>query len=370
LQGKRKTGIRKMVKDRNLSKKGDKVLFFLPLALSIFGLLAIFDASSVSALRDFKDSFHYVKNQLVWLVLGFGSFLICSRIDLKLLKKFALPFFVFNLFLLVLVLIPGIGREVYGGRRWLPIGSWGFQPAELAKLSIIIYLSRLFEKRKEFLPFATVVGIVLILLMLEPDLGTAVVTVATAFCLYFVSGASWKHLGIFAGAASIIGPLLILLSPYRKARLLTFLNSSFDAEGASYHVRQVLIALGAGGLFGRGFGQSRQKFLFLPEVTTDSIFAIVAEELGFLGASLLILILGFLVYRGLRLVAKLDDPFEQMLTVGNVSCVGVQMLVNLGAMVALVPLTGVPLPFISYGGSSLLICLTGMGIVYNISKNC
>lgn len=358
-----------MLKTKHSFQKGDKVLFFLPLALSVFGLLAIFDASSVSALRDFNDSFHYVKNQLVWLCLGVGSFLFFSKIKIDLLKKYALPFFVFNLILLVLVLIPGVGREVYGGRRWLPIGPWGFQPAELAKLSIIIYLSRLFERKKDLLPFATVVGVVLLLLMLEPDLGTAVVTVASAFCIYFVAGAEWKHLGILGAAALVIGPLLILLSPYRKARLLTFLNSSFDAQGASYHVRQVLVALGAGGLWGRGFGQSRQKFLFLPEVTTDSIFAIIAEELGFLGATILILILGFLVLRGLKLAARLNNPFEQMLTAGIISCVGTQVIVNLGAMVSLIPLTGVPLPFISYGGSSLLICLTGMGIVYNISKS-
>jgi cell division protein FtsW len=349
--------------------KGDRLLFFLPLTLSLFGLLAIFNASSLSALRDFNDKFYYLKHQAVWFVLGTGSFIALSLFDYRQLRKLAFPGLLITLFLLLIVLIPGIGREVYGGRRWLNFGFFGFQPAELAKLSLVIYLSTLFEKRREFWPFLSLTGLVLVLLLLEPDLGTASLLGATAFGLYFLAGAPLKEIVTILGLGATLGPLLILFSPYRKARLLTFLNSSFDPSGASYHVRQILIALGSGGLLGRGLGHSRQKFLFLPEVTTDSIFAIIAEEFGFLGASVLVAAFLFLIYRGLKAALKAKDKFGQLLASGIIIYIGLQTMVNLGAMVALIPLTGVPLPFISYGGSSLLISLAGMGIVYNISRN-
>lgn len=349
--------------------KGDKWLVALPIALSIFGLLIVFDASSISALRDFNNKFHYLKNQSVWFVFGLSLFFVFSILDYKVLRKIAFPFFISCLILLVLVLIPGLGKEIYGGRRWLQIGNFGFQPAELAKLSIIIYLSTIFEKKRDFWPFLVVISVILGLLILEPDLGTAVIVISSAFCLYFVAGAPIKNLLLISGLGLVVVPLLIVLSPYRKQRLVTFLNSSFDTEGASYHVKQVLIALGSGGIFGRGFGQSRQKFLFLPEVTTDSIFGVIGEELGLFGSLILLSVLFFLVYRSLRLALLVKDPFAKMLVCGIAFCLGFQTVINLGSMVVLIPLTGVPLPFISYGGSSLVVSLAGMGIVYNISRS-
>jgi len=357
-----------MLKARKAASKGDKVLFFLPLGLSLFGLLAIFDTSSVSALRNFGDSFHYVKNQSLWLFLGFLLFLFFSFIDYKSLKKLALPLFVVSLLGLVLVLIPGVGKEVYGGKRWLFFGSFNLQPSEFAKFALVVYLSTLFEKKREFFPFLTILGLVLILVVLEPDLGTAMVLVCTSFGLYFIAGAPISQLLITTLISLIVLPCLIIFSYYRRQRLITFLTSSFTAEKASYHVKQILIALGSGGIFGRGFGQSRQKFLFLPEVTTDSIFAIIGEEFGFIGAVILILVLFFLVYRSFRLALLTKDPFARLLVSGIALGLGLQILVNLGAMVVLIPLTGIPLPFISYGGSSLLICLSEAGIVYNISR--
>jgi len=357
-----------MLRPKTYKLPGDKLLLILPLALSIFGLIVIFGASSVSALRDFNDKFHYLENQSIWLVLGMILFFIFSSIDYKILKKVAFPFFFLSLFCLLLVLIPSLGRQVYGGRRWLQIGFLGFQPAELTKFSMIIYLSTLFEKKREFLPFLVIVGIVLGLLILEPDLGTATIVISTAFAIYFVAGAPPGKILTFLSLSLVAVPVLIFLAPYRKQRLLSFLNSSFEANEASYHVKQILIALGSGGILGRGLGQSRQKFLFLPEVTTDSIFAIIGEELGFLGALLLIFTLAFLVYRSFRLALIVKDPFAKLLVTGIAFCIGFQIAVNLGAMVVLVPLTGIPLPFVSYGGSSLLVCLAGMGIIYNISK--
>lgn len=356
-----------MLKAKNLFT-GKNVFLFLPLALSIFGLLMIFEASSVSALRDFNDKFYYLKHQVVWLFFGVISFFVFSFLDYRIWRKLSLPFFVLSIIFLVLVLIPGIGKTVYGGRRWIWLGIFRFQPAELAKLSLVIYISSLFEKKKRFLPFLVVVGLVLGLLLLEPDLGTAVIILSSVFSIYFITGVSYLQIAGIGIVAAILSPVLILFSSYRKERFFAFLKSSFSAEESSYHVRQVLLALGIGGFFGRGLGQSKQKFLFLPEVTTDSIFAIIAEEFGFLGSTLIIFLFVYLIVSGFKLALSCKDPFGQMLVVGITAYIGVQALINFASMVTLIPLTGVPLPFISYGGSSLLITLSSMGIIYNISK--
>lgn len=351
------------------SKKGDKIFFVMPFALSIFGLLAVFDASSVSAIHDFNDKFYYLKNQSVWFLLGFLLFFIFSRIDLRILKKIALPLLLLNVIFLILVLIPGFGRQIYGGRRWLNFFGFGFQPAEMTKLTLIIYFSTLFEKKKEILPFLVIVGSVLALLILEPDLGTSAIIISTAFCLYFVAGSPLKNVFVISILGAVVFPLLALFSPYRKQRLLNFLGAAFDIKGASYHVKQVLIALGSGGFLGRGLGQSRQKFLFLPEAATDSIAAVLGEEFGFLGLIILVLAFLFLVYRIFNLAMSVKDPFFRILLSGIAFFIGIQTFINLGAVAVVIPFTGVPLPFISYGGSSLLVCLASMGIVYNISRN-
>lgn len=349
--------------------QGDKLLFFLPLVLSLFGLLMIFDASGVAALQDFKDQFYYLKMQSIWLSLGLILFIFFSWFDYQRLRKLALPGLILSLSFLIIVLLPGIGREALGGRRWLGIGNFVFQPAELTKLSLVIYLATLFEKRRELLTFFALISFIFLLLILEPDLGTAVIIVGTAFSLYFLAEAPMRHLVLMALFVLLIGPFLVLSSPYRKKRLLTFLNPLFEEQGASYHIRQALIAIGSGGFFGRGLGQSRQKFLFLPEVSTDSIFAVIAEELGLIGVTILLLAFIFLIYRGLKVASLAPDRFGQMLAGGIIFSLGFQTVINLSAMVSLVPLTGIPLPFISYGGSSLIVVLSGMGIVYNISKS-
>jgi cell division protein FtsW len=286
----------------------------------------------------------------------------------------------FSFFSLILVLIPGIGTKVLGARRWLVLGPLTFQPAELVKLSFIIYLSAFllnesfgFEEpvssnKKKLLPFLVMLFILLGLVMLEPDLGTAIVLAATGLVVYFASGASLFYLTLVGIIGILSGVGLILFSPYRRERLLTFLNPTRDPLGASYHIRQILIAIGSGGWLGIGLGQSRQKYEYLPAVTTDSIFAVVAEELGFIGAVALLSIFLILIWRGMKIAKEAPDEFGRLLAVGITSWIGFQFLVNLSAMVALVPLTGVPLPFISYGGSSLVLSLTGMGILANIAR--
>ena len=269
---------------------------------------------------------------------------------------------------MVLVLIPGLSNQTYGARRWINLFGFTLQPTELIKLSLVIYLAAWLEKEKPFWPYLVILGIILSLVMLQPDLGTSIVIILSAVLVYFASGAKLLKLILLGVVGSLSGAGLILLSSYRKARLLTFFNPSNDPLGSSYHIRQALIAIGSGGWWGLGLGQSRQKYQFLPQVTTDSIFAIITEELGFIGATLLIIALFFFFFKALKLAKLAPDNFQRLLVVGIVSWIGLQAIINLSAMLSLLPLTGVPLPFISYGGSSLVVTLIGVGLLLNISR--
>lgn len=346
----------------------DKPLLFVVLGLVLFGLVMILNVSVVEAAKLFGDKFFFVKRQIIWAGLGILLMSVLAAVPYRFFRGLAVPLFWATVGLLIAVLIPGIGTVISGARRWLELGPIVIQPSELAKPALIIYLAHIFSKQKSFLPFLFAVGLVLGLVIFEPDMGTGVVLGTVSLLLYFASGAPIAY--FFASipllALAILG--LALSSEYRKARLLTFLDPTTDPLGASYHVRQIIIALGSGGLFGLGLGQSRQKYLFLPEPTTDSIFAIIGEELGFLGASLVLLAFLFLIWRGLRIALGTQDPFGRFLAVGITSWLGIQAFINLGAMVALVPLTGVPLPFLSYGGSSLVAGLAGIGIILNVSR--
>jgi len=329
----------------------------------------VYNASVVEAFRVFRDKYYYLKNQALWLAIGFLIMIFLSRIDYHIFKKISGPIFLANLILLALVLIPGVGTQIKGARRWLNLGFFMLQPSELVKLTFSAYLACWFEKKRRMLHFFFLIILVSGLIILEPDLGTLLVIITNAFLLYFLSGASVLKLGVLGLVSVFMGILLVLSSSYRKSRLLTFLNPTRDPLGSSYHIRQVLIALGAGGFFGLGLGQSRQKYEFLPEATTDSIFAIIAEESGFVGASLLILIFTIITLKGLLISAKAKDKFGQLLAGGISGWIGIQAIINLAAMVALIPLTGLPLPFISYGGSSLIVAFAGVGILLNIARN-
>jgi len=353
---------------KNPSNKPDWLIIGLTLGLTIFGIVMVGNASVLKAYQDFGDKFYFLRAQICWALLGIGAFFITSLLNYNFWKKVAIPAIIFSLITLILVLIPRLGISALGARRWLGFGFFSFQPAELAKLSFILYLSSFFSKKKNIWPFLAILGILVGLIMLEPDLGTTVVLAATGLSIYFVSGAPIFAIGLIALFGILSGVGLILTSPYRKERLLTFFDPSKDPLGASYHIRQVLIAIGSGGLFGVGLGQSRQKYEYLPEVTTDSIFAIIAEELGFIGAVVLLGLFLLLIWRGFKIAKEAPDEFGKLLAVGVSSWIGFQALINLCSMVALVPLTGVPLPFISYGGSSLVLSLAAMGILVNISK--
>ncbi|PIU03154.1 putative lipid II flippase FtsW [Candidatus Shapirobacteria bacterium CG08_land_8_20_14_0_20_39_18] len=346
----------------------DILLFYLTVALSIFGVLMIFEASSVTAFQDFGDKYYYIRQQIIWIIIGFISLAIFSKINYQVLRKISPILILATIGFLILVLVPGIGIKLLGARRWINLGFFGFQPAELVKLSLVIYLSSVFTSKSRFLPLIFVLGLLNLLILLEPDLGTAVIISITGFILYFVSGAPLLSLIGFITSSLIGGIILIISSSYRRARLLTFFDPNRDPLGSSYHLHQILLALGSGGLFGVGIGASRQKYAYLPEATTDSIFAVIAEELGFIGALVLIGLFLIIIWRGFKIAVETPDRFGQLLAVGITSWIGIQMVVNLAAMVSLIPLTGVPLPFVSYGGSSLVINLAGIGILLNISR--
>jgi cell division protein FtsW len=352
-------------------KKPDLVLLGCIVFLSFFGLLMIYDASSVIAYRDFHDKYHYIKDQLVWTVLGYVALSFFAVFNYKSFYYLALPLLIIAIILLILVFIPGIGVFALGANRWINAGFFILQPAEFVKLSLAIYLAAWFsaKEKERFLAFCLLIGLVLLLVMAQPDMGTASIIMFEAFVLYFLSGGSLKHFLYSIPAIGALGLVLISIAPYRAARLTSFLKVHDSVHESSYHVKQILIALGSGGVMGVGLGNSLQKYAYLPENVTDSIFAIIAEEFGLIGSTLLVTLFFIIVWRGLLIASRTKDTFGKLLASGIIAFIGIQMAINLAAMTALVPLTGVPLPFISYGGSALIVDMSAIGILLNISRH-
>lgn len=351
-------------------KKVDFVLLLNVFCLVFFGLLMIYDASFFIAFRDFGDKYHYIKDQFVWVLLGCIALTFFSFFDYHKFYTLSVPILISAIGLLIAVFIPGLGIYRLGAQRWIDVGIVSLQPAEYVKLALAIYLSAWFstKEKKRFTAFALLMGVILTLVMLEPDMGTAIIILSEALIIYFLSGGKILYFFLMIPVLSIVGYLLIKLEPYRAARLATFLNSSSSLETSSYHVRQILIALGMGGIWGVGIGNSIQKYAYLPENTTDSIFAIIAEELGFVGASVLIIMYAILIWRGFLIAMHARDGFGKLLGGGVTAFLGIQVIINLGAQTTLLPLTGVPLPFISYGGSALIVDMTAIGILINIAR--
>ncbi|OGG26767.1 cell division protein FtsW [Candidatus Gottesmanbacteria bacterium RIFCSPLOWO2_01_FULL_39_12b] len=366
-----------MIKDRPLKllkqqKKVDFWIILLTLIFSLFGILMIYEASNVIAFKDFGDKYHFVKDQMVWFGIGLVALMITSRISYKRLNFISVIILIFSIISLIGVFIPGVGIKIYGARRWIGLGGFSFQPSELAKLSLIVYLSSwLSSSSKEkgrFIAFLLLFCLIVGLIILQPDLGTAIIIINIFISMYFLSGASIWHFIFILPIVLMTVTALAIFSPYRFARITTFLNPNIDPLGASYHIRQILISLGSGGIWGLGLGSSIQKYQFLPEATTDSIFAIIGEEFGFIGAILIIILLIVFIYR-LILVAKYaPDKQSYLLSCGIFTLFASQTVINLGSMVTLFPLTGVPLSFLSYGGSNLIISYIAIGIILNISR--
>lgn len=349
--------------------KADWVLLGSVIFISLFGLLMVYDASQFEAYRDFGDKYYFIKQQIIWLVMGLFALGFFTFFDYHRLQRFALPLFIASVVLLLLVFIPGLGVSAGGAHRWLRFSGFSVQPAEIIKLASTIFLAALFQKHSKSLPFFVILGLVgTIIGIFQKDLGSAIIFSMISFSIYFAAQAPLSHFValLVVGLSSMIG--FILIAPYRIKRVVAFLDPFTDPQGFSYHISQVLIALGSGGLFGLGVGQSRQKFAYIPEVTTDSIFSVIGEEFGLFGSLVLISIIGFLILRGFKIAQEASDNYGKLLAVGLTTWLGAQAVINLAAMVSLMPLTGVPLPFISYGGSALLANLVAVGILLNISK--
>ncbi len=352
-------------------KKGiDRSFCIAIIILVIFGLIMVYDASVVQGLKIFNDSYYYIKQQLIWVCLGIASMIFFMQFDYKRFKDYALPLVVFSFILLVAVFIPTLGVSGGGAHRWLKVGPITIQPAEIIKLTGVIFLAAVFEKKAKLMPFLILVGgVTFVTAVLQKDLGSTIVFVVTATLLYFASGAPIWHFLLTFPVAVAAFVTLIVTSSYRSKRVLAFLDPFSDPQGFTYHISQVLIALGSGGLFGLGLGHSRQKFAYIPEVSTDSIFGIIGEEMGFFGSLVLLGVFLLVLSKGFKIAQNCNDRFGKILALGITCWLGIQIVINLSSMTALLPLTGVPLPFISYGGSALVANLTAVGILLNISKH-
>ncbi len=366
---------------RQTTNKGhlDVKLLFTVFALLAIGLVAIASAGVFYAETRFNDDYFFFKRQLLYGILpGIMALYFFQRADYHRWQKWVVPLFISNIILLILVFIPGIGAKIYGASRWVQIGPLQFQPSEMTKLVVILYLAAWFVgKGKErvgdlfegFVPFMAIFGVIAFLIMKQPDTGTLGVIFLVALSIFFAAGARLSHLtAIFIGGLVALG-ILIKMAPYRLQRFLVFLNPDLDPRGVGYHVNQALLAIGSGGLWGLGLGHSRQKFNYLPEPVTDSIFAIFSEEWGFIGAVVVILLFLYLAWRGFAIAKYAADDFGRLVAVGIVMWITTQAFVNIAAISGLIPLTGIPLPFISYGGTSLVFLMAGVGILLNISRH-
>ena len=360
----------------------------LLMAVIVFGLVMLSSASAIAGLQEpFNDQYYFVKRQLLYgLLIGLPTMWVMSRIDYHVWKRYAFPIVVVNAILLGMVIVPGIGASYLGASRWIHLGSFLFQPSEFMKLSFLLYLGIWLEAREKsrtihdagegFIPFMIMIGfLVLMIAGIQKDLGTTVVIAVIAITVYYAAGAPWKHLGLIAASGAGVLFLLVKILPifftsfaYRANRLTVFLNPGHDPLGVGFHINQALLAIGSGGIFGVGLGHSRQKFNYLPEVSTDSIFAVISEEMGFLFAIGLVALYLGLMWHGLAVARKAPDPFGKIVAIGITTWITFQAVVNIMAMLSLLPLTGIPLPFVSYGSTSMATLLIAVGILINISR--
>lgn len=359
------------------NRRPDYILLTLIFLLLAGGLIMLASASVAVSYQKFGSTSKLIVNQLTSGVLvGGGGFLIAQWIPYAFWRRISLPLLLCTLLALVAVFTPQFGFGAGGARRWISFQFIFFQPSEVAKLAMVVYLTAFFAKTKDRLanfwqsvfPFILVSGAILGLIALEPDIGTLGVILATAAVMFFIAGGKIKHVSWIAIACIGLFFIFIASAPYRLDRFTVFLHPGHDPKGSGYQTQQALLAAGSGGMWGLGLGESRQKYSFLPESVGDSIFAITAEELGFVGAVAMVVIFVFFALRSYWVAARAPDPFGRYLAVGIASWIVLQAFINISAIIGIIPLTGVTLPFVSYGGSSLALVLVGCGILVNISK--
>lgn len=362
----------KKIKPKNI----DWQFLLIVASLLIFGLFILSSASFAVGEKKWNDPQHYLKEQLLkGVLIGIVGFLIFLKIPLELLKKYSFVFLIFSIGLLILVFFPKLGLSYGGSTRWLNLGSAAFQPSELLKLSFLIYLASWFESRHKelqkfssgLLPFLIITGIIGFLLFLQPNMGTFSIIALSAVAIYFVAGGKLRHLVIIGLSGLILFSIFVFVKPYGTERLRTFLNPQNDTRGTAYQINQALISIGAGGMGGIGVNQNSAS-TYLPETIGDSIFAVLAEKLGFFGVSFALLLYFLFTIFSFRIALKSNEYFPKLLTVGLASWVLIQSFINIAAISGIIPLTGVPLPFISYGSSALVVNLAGAGIIANVSR--
>lgn len=358
-------------------KNPDWIVFFAVVSLMGFGIIMVFSATSVTAYQKYGDSFHFLKRQVIWSFLALIVMFLFMRIDYhRWFDKTWKPILYLGISLALLGAVLVVGTEINGSKRWLSIAGFTFQVSEIAKLSMVMFTAWYLDKVKDHIrnfflglvPILFILAVVCGLVLMEPDLGTTAVIAATCFVMLFAAGARIIHLGSLVAVSSPLAVYAMLSEPYRRKRIFAFINPWEDPQGTGFHIIQSLYALGSGGLFGVGLGRSRQKFFYLPEPGTDFIFSVLGEELGLVGASIVIGLYFLLAWRGLMIALRSQDLLGAMLAVGLTTMITLQAVVNIGVVTGSLPVTGITLPFISYGGSSLVFMAAGIGILLNISR--
>ncbi len=369
-----KTADKKHLTKTKLAKTDYDFGFLIIVALLLaVGLLMVFSSSYPSAHYNYNDGLYFIKRQLIWAVAGVIAMIFTANFDYRKYKKMAFPLLIATFLCLLAVLV--VGKKINGARRWLGFGPLTFQPSEMAKLTLIIYfatgLSVVKNKIKEFkylMRYLIITGVCMGLMLLQPHFSVCIIIGLTAVVVLLAAGARLTHFALLAAPVAVAGVALVISSPYRLARLTTFLDPFADAQNAGWQIIQSLYAIGSGGFFGVGFGNSRQKFLYVSEPQNDFIFSILCEELGLLGALTVLALFGVLLWRGMKIAISAPDTFGSLLVTGIIASVGVQVVLNIAVVTSSIPTTGIPLPFFSYGGSSLLLLMASMGIVLNVSK--
>ena len=349
---------------------------YITVTLICVGVVMVFSSSSLYALKELNNSAFFLQRHLFFLAVGLILMFSVMAIDYREIRKYTKPLLFIALVMLVLVLVPGIGKEISGARRWFRIGPFSFQPSEFAKIAVILYvadfLSRKQNKirsfREGFLPLMFLLGVFCFLIHEQPDLGTTVFTALIVFVMLFVAGGRIAHLAVVFLASLPALYFLIMRVPYRAARIMAFLDPWQDSRGIGFQLTQSQIALGSGGIFGVGLGKSMQKLFYLPAAHTDFVFSIIGEELGLVGTLTIIVLFTLLIWQGARIAKRTDDSFGYFVSVGVVAMIGLQAVINIGVSIGAFPTKGLPLPFISYGGSALIFDMVAIGLLLNISR--
>ncbi|MBE9536076.1 MAG: putative lipid II flippase FtsW [Proteobacteria bacterium] len=352
----------------------ERAIGVIAIFLVLTGVVMVYSASSIIADKRFHDSFMFLKKHIIYAFIAIGAMLVVARIDYQVMRKLATPILFFALALLVLLLIPGVGTEAGGATRWLRFGPLSLQPSEVAKLAVIIFLANSFANKKDmtdfkkgYLPYMAILIMFVTLMLMQPDFGTAMTLSAIIFTMLFVAGVKIQYLSVSLLAMAGAAAMLVATAEYRMKRLISFLDPWSDPQDTGFQIIQSFLAFGSGGLGGRGLGEGRQKLFYLPEPHTDFILSVIGEELGFIGVTLIVLLFAALVLLGIRASLRASDRFGSHLALGITAMIGLQAAINMGVVMGLLPTKGLPLPFLSYGGTSLLVNMLGVGLLISVT---